>query len=151
MKYGRKDIAKDNHLHDIIWACGYSHTSTKDAKHYRCKPVKGMITYQHYNADTEREKCQQYSHTAHPRYFVPFRKNSNEETLDDLAWSKAVRIDARVYADTEQESIEQYNAKVVKSIKEMIAIAKDDANDILTDHLTPEQRKLIDSINAVEI
>lgn len=43
-----------------------------------------------------------------PRYFVPLKKGSDTE----CTWSRAVSIDSRSYADTEEEAVEAYNKKI---------------------------------------
>ena len=68
-------------------------------------------------------------------------------TLENLAWSKAVHLTARCYADTEAESIEQYNELVLASIKEVLPIIQKDTNELILDNLTPEQ---IANINAIK-
>lgn len=53
--------------------------------------------------------------------------------LEDLAWSKAVNIRARIYADTEAECIEAYNDCIMQNIKHLIILAKEYARNILGD------------------
>ena len=128
MKYDYVNIRKKENLHKIVWACAYEHTSSKNEKHFYCKPIKGMLTTTSYD-------------------FVPFRKNAKDLTLENLAWSKAVHLTARYYADTEAESIEQYNELVLTTIKEILPIIQKDTNELILDNLTPEQ---IANINAIK-
>ena len=132
---------KDN-LHKIVWACAYEHTNSKNEKYLYCKPTKGMLTALSFNFESEAHNTNSY-----PLYFVPFRKNAKDLTLENLAWSKAVHLTARCYADTEAESIEQYNELVLASIKEVLPIIQKDTNELILDNLTPEQ---IANINAIK-
>lgn len=142
MKYDYRNIRKKDNLHKIVWACAYEHTSSKNEKYLYCKPTKGMLTALSFNFESE-----VHSTNSYPLYFVPFRKNAKDLTLENLAWSKAVHLTARCYADTEAESIEQYNELVLASIKEVLPIIQKDTNELILDNLTPEQ---IANINAIK-
>lgn len=142
MKYDYINIRKKDNLHKIVWACAYAHTSSKNEKHLYCKPTKGMLTALSFNCESEAHSTNSY-----PLYFVPFRKNAKDLTLENLAWSKAVSLSARCYADTEAESIEQYNELILASIKEILPIIQKDTNELILDNLTPEQ---IANINAIK-
>ena len=71
-------------------------------------------------------------------------------TLENLAWAKAVNLSARCYADTEAESIEQYNELVLASIKEVLPIIIKDTDEIILDNLTPEQIKIIHAVKTLK-
>jgi hypothetical protein len=142
MKYDYINIRKKDNLHKIVWACAYEHTSSKNEKHLYCKPTKGMLTALSFSDEIEAHCTNSY-----PLYFIPFRKNAKDLTLENLAWSKAVHLTARYYADTEAESIEQYNELVLASIKEVLPIIQKDTNELILDNLTPEQ---IANINAIK-
>ena len=43
MKYDYINIRKKDNLHKIVWACAYKHTSSKNEKHFYCKPIKGTL------------------------------------------------------------------------------------------------------------
>ena len=146
MKYDSKNIKDDKNLHKIVWACAYKHTSSKNEKHFYCKPIKGMLTTTQHNEESERYNLSHYK-LNYPTYFVPFRKDATELTLENLAWSKAVRLTARRYADTKTESIEQYNELVFAAMKEVLPIIQNDANELISDNLTDEQ---IANINAIK-
>jgi hypothetical protein len=146
MKYDYINIRKKENLHKIVWACAYEHTSSKNEKHFYCKPIKGMLTTTSYDIESERYNLTHYK-LNYPTYFVPFRKNAKDLTLENLAWSKAVHLTARYYADTEAESIEQYNELVLTTIKEILPIIQKDTNELILDNLTPEQ---IANINAIK-
>lgn len=146
MKYDYINIRKKDNLHKIVWACAYKHTSSKNEKHFYCKPIKGMLTTTSYDVESERYNLTHYK-LNYPTYFVPFRKNAKNLTLENLAWSKAVHLTARYYADTEAESIEQYNELVLTTIKEILPIIQKDTNELILDNLTPEQ---IANINAIK-
>ena len=51
-----------------------------------------------------------------PRYFVPLSAKKQGTDLEDLAWSKAVEISSRCYADSEQECIDLYNKLIDEDI-----------------------------------
>lgn len=105
-----------------------------------------MLTTTQHNEESERYNLNHYK-LNYPTYFVPFRKDATELTLENLAWSKAVRLTARRYADTEAESIEQYNELVFAAMKEVLPIIQNDANELISDNLTDEQ---ITNINAIK-
>lgn len=92
----------------VIWAYAFHENSTKDGMRLNQKPVKGRLSV---------EKSPAYGDTFNPErtpyWFVPFMKNS--ET--DYAWSKAVRVYARNYADTEEEARDAYNRLIDKNIE----------------------------------
>lgn len=150
MKYDSKNIKDDKNLHKIVWACAYKHTSSKNEKHFYCKPIKGMLTTTQHNEESERYNLSHYK-LNYPTYFVPFRKDATELTLENLAWSKAVRLTARRYADTEAESIEQYNELVFAAMKEILPIIQNDANELISDNLTDEQMANINAIKNFTI
>lgn len=150
MKYDSKSIKDDKNLHKIVWACAYKHTSFKTEKHFYCKPIKGMLTTTQHNEERERYNLNHYK-LNYPTYFVPFRKDATELTLENLAWSKAVRLTARRYADTEAESIEQYNELVLSAIKELFPIIQKDANEVIFDNLTNNQQEIINAIKSITI
>lgn len=150
MKYDSKNIKDDKNLHKIVWACAYKHTSSKNEKQFYCKPIKGMLTTTQHNEESERYNLSHYK-LNYPTYFVPFRKDATELTLENLAWSKAVRLTARRYADTEAESIEQYNELVFAAMKEILPIIQNDANELISDNLTDEQMANINAIKNFTI
>lgn len=150
MKYDYRNIRNEKNLHKIVWACAYKHTNSKNEKQLYCKPVKGMITTSHYNAESERHNMDSYR-LNYPEYFVPFRKNATDLTLENLAWSKAVCLESRYYADTEAEAIEQYNALILTSIKELLPIIQKDANEVIFDRLTDDQMKTIVTVKTLTI
>ena len=145
MKYDYRNIRKKDNLHKIVWACAYEHTSSKNEKYLYCKPTKGMLTALSFS-----DKTETHSTNSYPLYFVPFRKNAKDLTLENLAWSKAVNLSARCYADTEAESIEQYNELVLASIKEVLPIIIKDTDEIILDNLTPEQIKIIHAVKTLK-
>lgn len=79
------------------------------------------------------------------------KQDATKLTLENLAWSKAVRLTARRYADTEAESIEQYNELVLSAIKELFPIILNDANEVIFDNLTDDQREIINAIKSITI
>ena len=132
MKYSQFDPYQMKN-HRIIWSCNFEPTNAKEAAKYSCTPIKGMLTI---NDDLETEQGDNPTHDGFyttPRYFVPFKKNAKGCDLEDLAWSKAVNIRARVYADTEAECLETYNDLIMRNIKHMIILAKEYARNILGD------------------
>ena len=132
--------------HRIIWSCNFEPTNAKEAAKYSCTPIKGMLTI---NDDLETERGDNPTHDGFyttPRYFVPFKKNAKGCDLEDLAWSKAVNIRARVYADTEAECLETYNDLIMRNIKHMIILAKEYARNILGD-VSESDKTFIEKLN----
>ncbi len=84
-----------------------------------------------------------------PRYFVPFKKTAKSCDLEDLAWSKAVNIRSRVYADTENECIEAYNECVMKNVKHVISLAKEYADNIININITETDKTLLDTLKSM--
>ncbi len=138
MKYSRLDPYKmDNHK--IIWSCNFEPTNAKESAKYSCTPVKGMLTI---NDDLKSEQGDNPTHDGYyttPRYFVPFKKTARGCDLEDLAWSKAVNIRARVYADTETECLEAYNECIVHNIRHLIILAKEYSRNIIGNVPEPDK------------
>lgn len=130
MKYNRDDAYHMTN-HKIIWSCNFEPTNAKESAKYSCTPIKGMLTI---NDDLKSEQGDNPTHDNYytfPRYFVPFKKTAKGCNLEDLAWSKAVSIRARIYADTETECIEAYNDCIMQNVKHMIILAKEYASNII--------------------
>lgn len=145
MKYSQFDPYQMKN-HRIIWSCNFEPTNAKEAAKYSCTPIKGMLTI---NDDLETEQGDNPTHDGFyttPRYFVPFKKNAKGCDLEDLAWSKAVNIRARVYADTEAECLETYNDLIMRNIKHMIILAKEYARNILGD-VSESDKTFIEKLN----
>ncbi len=145
MKYSQFDPYQMKN-HRIIWSCNFEPTNAKEAAKYSCTPIKGMLTI---NDDLETERGDNPTHDGFyttPRYFVPFKKNAKGCDLEDLAWSKAVNIRARVYADTEAECLETYNDLIMRNIKHMIILAKEYARNILGD-VSESDKTFIEKLN----
>ena len=132
MKYNSRE-PYDLPNHTIVWSCNFEPTHTKESAKYSCTPTKGMLTI---NDDLKTEQGDNPTHDGFyttPRYFIPFKKTAKGCDLEDLAWSKAVNIRARVYADTEAECLEAYNDCIMQNIKHVIILAKEYARNILGD------------------
>lgn len=145
MKYSQFDPYQMKN-HRIIWSCNFEPTNAKETAKYSCTPIKGMLTI---NDDLETEQSDNPTHDGFyttPRYFVPFKKNAKGCDLEDLAWSKAVNIRARVYADTEAECLETYNDLIMRNIKHMIILAKEYARNILGD-VSESDKTFIEKLN----
>lgn len=138
MKYSRLDpYEMDNHK--IIWSCNFEPTNAKESAKYSCTPIKGMLTI---NDDLKSEQSDNPTHDGYyttPRYFVPFKKTASGCNLEDLAWSKAVNIRARIYADTEAECIEAYNDCIMQNIKHLIMLAKEYSRNIIGNVPEPDK------------
>lgn len=93
---------------DIVWACNFRRNVS--GFRYKNKPTKGMIV--------DNPKCRlvksddNYIQSGRNRFFVPFQKTAASEDTDNLAWSRAVTTLSRLFAKTEQESIDIYNALI---------------------------------------
>lgn len=104
-------MSNNRNVGDIVWAYAYTASNNKEDKKYYCKPTKGVISADYMNhpfalSPTSRHGAQQKA-----RYFIPQKKNGN-----GYAWSKAVKIDARHYANTETEAIAGYNRLIDSAI-----------------------------------
>lgn len=109
-----------------IWACAYDFDKSKTSHSLIQKPVYGMIRgygwrYQDFLNVTEE--------TSYGTYFVPFKKNSKTE----LATSKEVRIESRVYADTYEECVELYNELVKERVEWFLRRASEVERDYIHD------------------
>lgn len=96
----------------LIYACAYSYTGTKEHRRFFSEPTLGILSYtdKPYFKDTINKADSQI------RYFIPYKKNSKDLSYDNLAFSKAVKLDARYYAETEQECKEIYNSLIQRNI-----------------------------------
>lgn len=95
----------------VVWAYAFKMSKKNDKMILKCKPIKGrlcIIPYTSDNNDIERR----FNQAIRPRFFVPFKKNSETE----FAWSRAIDIQARCYADTKEEAIEGYNSLIQSQI-----------------------------------
>lgn len=91
----------------IVWAYEFQETQQKESMHLSQAPIKGRISY----TACEAQGC--FAPGRRGGFFVPFRKNSETQ----YAWSKAIRLSSRHYADTEEEAREDYNRIIDKNIK----------------------------------
>lgn len=109
----------------IVWACAYELNSKGTGKIGYCKPVNGMLMLG--NTQISHDRNAKYGYTK-PQYFVPFRKD-----LRGLAWSNAVSIYARQYADSKEECTELFKEIINKEIekhKEKIAKLEKELKDL---------------------
>ena len=120
-KYAR-DIFKNG---DIVWACAYDKSESKEANILKQLPIKGKLMV--CRTDEATNKILNIRPNISVAYFVPFKKNGT-----DLAWSKAVRVNSRMYATTYEESVEQYNDKIESYINWYKENIKDLENDRIT-------------------
>lgn len=91
----------------IIWAFAFEETTSKAGTLFHQKPIRGRLA-----SDTGDIGIQAFNPASSPRAFVPFKKNSDTE----YAWSKAVGINTRCYADTEAEAVEGYNQLIEENM-----------------------------------
>ena len=95
---------------DIVWACAFERTNNTKSMLCFQQPILGMFTNQK-TLLSEIDVRAKYSYLD-ICYFVPFKKNCKAYTLNNLAWSKATHISARMYATTEKECKELYNSLI---------------------------------------
>lgn len=97
-----------------VWATAYALNSGRSAVGQRVPPVQGELSAvrQDWPVGTTRA-----SGGKPIKYFVPYGKNGG------LMWSKAVRLESRMYADTEDEAIMLYNMLVNEEAKALRALA----------------------------
>lgn len=93
---------------DEIWACAYTKTFNKEGMKLVQKPIKGRLTAGK-NEKRHLEILERYGDKSanYLDYFVPYKKDGTS-----LAWSRAVSIGARRFADTEEECREVYNKEI---------------------------------------
>lgn len=101
--YNRQDLTCGM----TVWAYAFQETREKESMLLSQVPVKGRISY----TNTPALEC--FTPGRAGRFFVPFKKNSETE----YAWSKAVRLWSRNFADTEEEAKQAYNRSVDCKIK----------------------------------
>ena len=83
----------------VVWAYEFQENSKKEGMSLIQKPIKGRISCESHEMIGVFEPGQR------SRFFIPFKKNSEVE----YAWSKAIRIYNRNFADTEIEAQIEYN------------------------------------------
>lgn len=93
---------------DIVWACAYCETSTKDGRKSYAKPTKGILANSRYNTPESIDP----NANNRVRFFVPIRKDGK-----GYVWSQAVISQSRFYADTEEDSAALYNRQIDNAIK----------------------------------
>lgn len=94
----------------VVWAYAFTETREKTKSSLKQVPVKGRLSCHKYGLGPEGGDA--FAPGLRPRFFVPFRKGS--ET--DYAWSKAIDISSRCYADTEGEATQGYNQLIENHI-----------------------------------
>lgn len=86
---------------DTVWACAFAYNKAGTAFSAHQRPVRGKL------AATPHELIGTAPWQHPVRYFVPFGRDG-----ETLTWSKSVNVFSRDIADTEQEAVELYNARV---------------------------------------
>lgn len=102
------DVRSNFKYGDIVYACAYTLSSTKDARALHQKPIRGMFVA---GKTKEKNDYALSKGSTGISYFVPFKKNGT-----DLAWSRAVELSSRCYGTTLQECIEVYNQLILNKI-----------------------------------
>ncbi len=95
-----------------LYACAYEYSLSKEHKQFYSKPVLGVLSFT--NKSYEKDQIDTYN--GYPEYFIPYKKNRSDDSYDNLAFSKAVSIYARYYAETETECAELYNSLIQNNI-----------------------------------
>ena len=109
----------------VIWACAFWLDSKKTGKRCYSPPVKGELCSGNTEAWEQADRADGKRHVI--QYFVPYAKSGK------LSFSKAVNIEARMYADTEHEAVTLFNQK----IDQLAQWFRAQADDIET-HAVPE-------------
>ena len=106
MRYHTSDIRNSGRFKpgDEIWAYAFTYSNNKINKAGYQQPILGQLQDRNQEMQTPKRNGYQYSII---RYFVPYKKGKKE-----LAWSKAVTLEAREYAETEHEAYLEYNRLV---------------------------------------
>lgn len=105
MKYTNKNVPRGV----VVWACAYSTNSTEKSMAKRKKPVRGIVQKNSWKD-----------------LFVEIKKNGELK-------SGSVSVDARDYADTEEECIEMYNKSIMEQIEKLEKLKQDCINDFIGD------------------
>lgn len=103
-------VRKSFKVGDVVWACAFERTNNTKSMLCFQQPILGMFTNRRV-LESEIDTRTKYTNLD-IRYFVPFKKNCKAYTLDNLAWSKATNISARMYATTEKECKDLYNSLI---------------------------------------
>lgn len=114
MLYKTYDSVNNNFKPETtVWATAFEEARTKEALTSYCKPTKGILVCGKSLKEHENEisDAYKYSTNATITHFVPFKKDGTP------AWSKAVSIDSRVIADTEDEAKTFYNNAIDEAIQ----------------------------------
>ena len=97
---------------DIVWACAYTPTSNKEEKYCYCKPIKGrLMPYNREHLNDKLTDLETNPEKYDIAYFIPFKKNGI-----GLAYSKAVSMFARCYANTKEACDELYKELITEQI-----------------------------------
>lgn len=93
---------------DEIWAFAFVYANDKTNKANFQTPILGQLQDRNQDWPPNRQKPD-YKFTPFTpiQYFVPYQKNKKK-----LAWSRAVRVEARTYADSETEAQIAYNQAI---------------------------------------
>lgn len=110
----RRNVYEYFKVGDIVWACAFARTRDANQMLLRQEPILGMLTA--CNKKKEEQDVQNGNVYKNIFYFVPFKKNCKAYSLDNLAWTRAVRIHSRKYATTEKECVELYNELIDEEI-----------------------------------
>lgn len=114
---------------DVVYAYAYRLDSTKENNRLKQEPIKGAIAGA--NVSTGHAFSGGYQK---PRYFVPYKKSadlSNDPMAEEhFAWSKAVKLESRVYADHIEAAWADY-LMTIKNEKSRIQCIVNDINDDL--------------------
>lgn len=105
-----------------VWATAYALNNGRTAVGQRIPPVQGELSAvrQDWPAGTAH-----VSGGKPIKYFVPYGKNGK------LTWSKAVRLESRMYADTEDEAVMLYDMLINEEAKALRALACEISKDRL--------------------
>lgn len=117
-----RETAKGRKCGDAVWACAFEFNMKKNAFGLSQEPIQGMLSYTDYEDRHPEYNGPNSPHINHPRYFIPMNSKGT-----GYAWSKAVHIESRAYADTYDKCSGIYEEMVKNWIdwfKSGIAICK---------------------------
>lgn len=96
----------------MIWACNFALDKSKETCAFKQEPQYGMLASDVTEDRIEKDRKQGITYC---QFFIPMGKHG-------LSWSKSVRVQSRVYADTKEECTTLYNSCISKEIAALNAL-----------------------------
>lgn len=94
----------------FVWAYAFRHNTSKESMALKQEPVYGMLAAD--SAKSPHEALMARLPCPRAAFFIPCKQNS----VTELAWSRAVRVESREYASTREEAVRMYNCRIKAAI-----------------------------------